>query len=171
MCIRDRDKVDVTVNSTGKKGEGKILKIDELPTSFDAGSESEASGGTQAGGEEGEGSGAQASNPTVNNPSGGKDGDTSKYKVVIGDLDIPVRSGFSMDAKIPLNTKKLPNNVLTKDNNVFVVDKDHKVHKRDIKIERNNGQIIVKKGLKSGAKVIKNPKGNLNDGEKVEVSS
>ena len=76
----------------------------------------EASGGAQAGGEEGEG--AQASNPTVNNPSGGKDGDTSKYKVVIGDLDIPVRSGFSMDAKIPLNTKKLPNNVLTKDNNI-----------------------------------------------------
>ena len=44
--------------------------------------------------------------------------------------------------------------MLTKDNNVFV-DKDHKVHKRDIKIERNNGQIIVKKGLKSGDKVIK----------------
>ena len=38
--------------------------------------------------------GAQASNPTVNNPSGGKEGDTSKYRVVIGDLDIPVRSGF-----------------------------------------------------------------------------
>ena len=56
-------------------------------------------------GEEGEGSGAQASNPTVNNPSGGKEGDTSKYRVVIGDLDIPVRSGFSMDAKIPLKTK------------------------------------------------------------------
>ena len=54
---------------------------------------------------------------------------------------------------------------------MFVVDENHKVHKRDIKIERNNGQIIVKKGLKSGDKVIKNPKGNLNDGEKVEVSS
>lgn len=136
--IKEGDKVDVTVNSTGKKGEG---------------------------------SGAQASNPTVNNPSGGKEGDTSKYRVVIGDLDIPVRSGFSMDAKIPLKTKKLPDNVLTKDNDVFVVDENHKVHKRDIKIERNNGQIIVKKGLKSGDKVIKNPKGNLNDGEKVEVSS
>ena len=41
----------------------------------------------------------------MNNPSGGKEGDTSKYRVVIGDLDIPVRSGFSMDAKIPLKTK------------------------------------------------------------------
>ena len=169
--IKEGDKVDVTVNSTGKKGEGKIIKIDELPTSYDSGSEGEAAGGAQAGGEEGEGSGAQASNPTVNNPSGGKEGDTSKYRVVIGDLDIPVRSGFSMDAKIPLKTKKLPDNVLTKDNDVFVVDENHKVHKRDIKIERNNGQIIVKKGLKSGDKVIKNPKGNLNDGEKVEVSS
>ena len=169
--IKEGDKVDVTVNSTGKKGEGKIIKIDELPTSYDSGSEGEAAGGAQAGGEEGEGSGAQASNPTVNNPSGGKEGDTSKYRVVIGDLDIPVRSGFSMDAKIPLNTKKLPDNVLTKDNDVFVVDENHKVHKRDIKIERNNGQIIVNKGLKSGDKVIKNPKGNLNDGEKVEVSS
>lgn len=63
------------------------------------------------------------SNPTINQPTGGKSGETSKYKVIIGDLDIPVRSGFSMDAKIPLKTKKLPNNVLTKDNNVFVVDK------------------------------------------------
>ena len=76
-----------------------------------------------------------------------------------------------MDAKIPLKTKKLPNNVLTKDNDVFVLDKHNKVHKRDIKIDRSNGQIIVKKGLKAGDKVIKNPKGNLNDGEKVEVSS
>ena len=106
----------------------------------------------------------------MNNPSGGKEGDTSKYRVVIGDLDIPVRSGFSMDAKIPLKLK-LPDNVLTKDNDVFVVDENHKVHKRDIKIERNNGQIIVKKVLNQGDKVIKNPKGNLNDGEKVEVSS
>ncbi|WP_219323962.1 hypothetical protein, partial [Oenococcus oeni] len=106
-----------------------------------------------------------------NNPSGGKEGDTSKYNVIIGDLDIPVRSGFSMDAKIPLKSLKLPNDVLTKDNDVFVLDKNNKVHKRDIKIDRNNGQIIVKKGLKAGDKVIKNPKGNLNDGEKVEVSS
>lgn len=45
------------------------------------------------------------SNPTINQPTGGKSGETSKYKVIIGDLDIPVRSGFSMDAKIPLKTK------------------------------------------------------------------
>ncbi|TXZ92767.1 efflux RND transporter periplasmic adaptor subunit, partial [Vibrio cholerae] len=149
-----------------------ILKIDELPTSYDdSASGAQADAGSQ--GEDGQdgGSAAQASNPTVNNPSGGKEGDTSKYNVIIGDLDIPVRSGFSMDAKIPLKFLKLPNDVLTKDNDVFVLDKNNKVHKRDIKIDRNNGQIIVKKGLKAGDKVIKNPKGNLNDGEKVEVSS
>ena len=173
--IKEGDDVNVTVNSNGKKGKGKILKVDELPTSYDDRSSGESNGAQSSGvqGEDSEdgSSASQASNPTVNNPSGGKEGDTSKYNVIIGDLDIPVRAGFSMDAKIPLNTKKLPNDVLTKDNDVFVVDKHNKVHKRDIKIDRNNGQTIVKKGLKAGDKVIKNPKGNLNDGEKVEVSS
>lgn len=170
--IKEGDEVDVTVNSTGKKGKGKILKIDELPTSYDT-SDDSATSSAQAGaqGDSEEGTEMTASNPIINQPTGGKSGETSKYKVIIGDLDIRVRSGFSMDAKIPLKTKKLPNNVLTKDNNVFVVDKNNKVHKREIKIERNNGEIIVKKGLKSGDKVIKKPKGNLNDGEKVEVSS
>ncbi|MHA4769778.1 efflux RND transporter periplasmic adaptor subunit [Staphylococcus capitis] len=174
--IKEGGEVDVTVNSNGKKGKGKILKIDELPTSYDDSASGESSGAQESAGGQGEdseegASAAQASNPTVNNPSGGKEGDTSKYNVIIGDLDIPVRAGFSMDAKIPLKTKKLPNDVLTKDNDVFVVDKHNKVHKRDINIDRSNGQIIVKKGLKAGDKVIKNPKGNLNDGEKVEVSS
>ena len=174
--IKEGDEVDVTVNSNGKKGKGKILKVDELPTSYDDSASGESSGAQASAGGQGEdseegASAAQASNPTVNNPSGGKEGDTSKYNVIIGDLDIPVRAGFSMDAKIPLKTKKLPNDVLTKDNDVFVVDKHNKVHKCDINIDRSNGQIIVKKGLKAGDKVIKNPKGNLNDGEKVEVSS
>ena len=174
--IKEGDEVDVTVNSNGKKGKGKILKVDELPTSYDDSASGESSGAQASAGGQGEdseegASAAQTSNPTVNNPSGGKEGDTSKYNVIIGDLDIPVRAGFSMDAKIPLKTKKLPNDVLTKDNDVFVVDKHNKVHKCDINIDRSNGQIIVKKGLKAGDKVIKNPKGNLNDGEKVEVSS
>ncbi|WP_049398262.1 efflux RND transporter periplasmic adaptor subunit, partial [Staphylococcus epidermidis] len=134
--IKEGDEVNVTVNSTGKKGKGKILKIDELPTSYDTSDDSTASS-AQAGaqGDSEEGTEMTTSNPTINQPTGGKSGETSKYKVIIGDLDIPVRSGFSMDAKIPLKTKKLPNNVLTKDNNVFVVDKNNKVHKREIKIE------------------------------------
>ncbi|MES6494292.1 hypothetical protein U6K29_12235, partial [Cutibacterium acnes] len=114
---------------------------------------------------------SQESNPVQNDPSGGKEGDASKYTVIIGDLDIPVRSGLSMDASIPLSTMKLPDSVLTKDDKVFIVDSHHKAHKRNIKIERNNGQIIVKDGLKAGDKVIKHPKKTLNDGAKVEVSS
>ena len=59
----------------------------------------------QAQGDSEEGTEMTTSNPTINQPTGGKSGETSKYKVIIGDLDIPVRSGFSMDAKIPLKTK------------------------------------------------------------------
>ncbi|MBF7025417.1 efflux RND transporter periplasmic adaptor subunit [Staphylococcus kloosii] len=168
--IHTGDKVNVSVTSNGKKGHGKINKINELPTSYDDSTSGQSAGSTQ--GEDGQDSGAsQASNPVQNDPSGGKEGDTSKYTVIIGDLDIPVRSGLSMDASIPLNTMKLPDSVLTKDDKVFVVDSHHKAHKRNIKIERNNGQIIVKEGLKAGDKVIKHPKKTLNDGAKVEVSS
>lgn len=165
--IHTGDKVNVSVTSNGKKGNGKINKINELPTSYDDNTSGQSVGSTQ--GEDGEAS--QASNPVQNDPSGGKEGDASKYTVIIGDLDIPVRSGLSMDARIPLNTMKLPDSVLTKDDKVFVVDSHHKAHKRNIKIERNNGQIIVKEGLKAGDKVIKHPKKTLNDGAKVEVSS
>jgi HlyD family secretion protein len=168
--IHTGDKVNVSVTSNGKKGHGKINKINELPTSYDDSTSGQSAGSTQ--GEDSQDSGAsQASNPVQNDPSGGKEGDTSKYTVIIGDLDIPVRSGLSMDASIPLNTMKLPDSVLTKDDKVFVVDSHHKAHKRNIKIERNNGQIIVKEGLKAGDKVIKHPKKTLNDGAKVEVSS
>lgn len=63
----------------------------------------------------------QTSNPVSNNPSVGKG--NSKYQVTIGKLDISVRSGFSTEGEIPLDTIKLPKSVLTKGNHVFVVDK------------------------------------------------
>ena len=47
----------------------------------------------QAQGDSEEGTEMTTSNPTINQPTGGKSGETSKYKVIIGDLDIPVRSG------------------------------------------------------------------------------
>lgn len=169
--VHKGDKVNVSVNSNGKKGHGKITKISELPTSYDDSASGQSAGSAQGGDAEDSSSSSQASNPVQNDPSGGKEGDTSKYTIIIGDLDIPVRSGLSMDASIPLKTKKLPESVLTKDDKVFVVDSNKKAHKRNIKIERNNGQIIVKKGLKEGDKVIKHPKHTLNDGDKVEVSS
>ncbi len=91
--------------------------------------------------------------------------------MIISDIDIPVRAGYSMEVKVPLDSIKLPKTVLTKDNNVFVVNKDNKVEKRNIKIDKVNGEIFVKEGLNKGDKVLKNPKNTLNDGDKVEVSS
>ncbi|MET1150071.1 hypothetical protein ABWR72_12850, partial [Enterococcus faecium] len=89
----------------------------------------------------------------------------------IGDLDFDVRNGFSVEAEIPLDTIELPSSVLTKDDHVYVVEKDGTVHKRQIKYDDNNGDLILKKGLKKGDKLIKNPDSDLKDGKKVEVSS
>lgn len=171
--IKEGDKVDVKVTSNGKTGKGEIQKISELPKSYEEKlSESGAAGGASAGasGEE-EGAATSASNPVESDPSGGNDSESSKYTVLISNLDIPVRAGYSMEVKVPLDSIKLPKSVLTKDNEVFVVNKDNKVEKRDITIDKVNGEIFVKKGLKKGDKLIKNPKKTMNDGDKVEVSS
>lgn len=163
--IKEGDKVNVKVTSNGKTSKGEIKKISELPKSYeDQLNESGA-------GEGEEGSAAQASNPVESDPSGGNDSESSKYTVIIGDMDIPVRAGYSMDVKVPLDSIKLPKSVLTRDNDVFVVTKDNKVAKRDISIDKVNGEIFVKKGLKKGDKLIKDPKKTMNDGDKVEVSS
>lgn len=162
--IKVGDKANISVNSTGENAKGKITKISELPTSFN--NDSKGSDMTQA---DPESENTQASNPVSNNPSGGKD--NSKYSVMIGKIDTPIRSGFSTEVEIPLDTIKLPKSVLTKDNNVFVLNKNKKVEKRDINIERKNGEVYLEKGLKSGDKLIVSPKKTLNNGEKVEVSS
>ncbi|WP_437750556.1 efflux RND transporter periplasmic adaptor subunit [Staphylococcus shinii] len=171
--IKEGDKVDVKITSNGKTGKGTIKKIAELPKSYeDQLSESGAASGASAGGSgDEEGATMQSSNPVQSTPSGGNDSESSKYTVIISDIDIPVRAGYSMEVKVPLDSIKLPKTVLTKDNNVFVVNKDNKVEKRDLKIDKVNGEIFVKEGLKKGDKVLKNPKSTLNDGDKVEVSS
>lgn len=171
--IKEGDKVDVKITSNGKTGKGTIKKISELPKSYeDQLSESGAANSASAGGSgDEEGAAMQSSNPIQSAPSGGNDSESSKYTVIISDIDIPVRAGYSMEVKVPLDSIKLPKTVLTKDNNVFVVNKDNKVEKRDIKIDKVNGEIFVKEGLKKGDKVLKNPKKTLNDGDKVEVSS
>lgn len=169
--IKEGDKVDVKVTSNGKTGKGTIKKISELPTSYeDQMSESGAASGESASSDE-EGDTMESSNPVDSSPSGGKVSESSKYTVTISDLDMPVRAGYSMDVKVPLNSIKLPQSVLTKDNNVFVINKDNKVEKRIIKIDKVNGEIFVKEGLKQGDKLINNPKKTLNNGDKVEVSS
>lgn len=163
--IKEGQKVNVSVNSTGQKGKGKILKINTLPTSYD---DSESSQSTSTNQED---SDSQLSNPIQNNPSDNKEGTTSKYEVIIGDLDFSVRPGLSINANIPLNTIKLPKSALVRENKVFIVDSNNRVHKKTIRLEHNNGQIIVKKGLKKGDKILKNPKKTLNNGDKIEVSS
>lgn len=168
------DDVNVTVTSTGKKGKGKIKSISELPTSYDQDQQAGGQGamsGADPSEDSGEGQAMTASNPTETNPTGGDDSASSKYTVMIGDLDFDVRNGFSVEAEIPLDTIKLPSSVLTKDDHVYVVDKDGTVHKRQIKYDDNNGDLILKKGLKKGDKLIKNPDSDLKDGKKVEVSS
>ena len=135
-------------------------------------SESNSAGGVSSGESiDKENTAMQSSNPTQSAPSYGNDSESSKYTVIISDIDIPLRAGYSMDIKVPLDFIKLPKSVLTKDNDVFVVNKDNKVEKRDIKIDKVNGEIFVKEGLETGDKVLKNPKDTLNDGDKVEVSS
>lgn len=166
--IKVNNKVDIKVASTGQKGEGQIKKISELPKSYEKNlSESSASATTSISGSDNEGT----SNPVETDPSGENDSESSKYTVVIGDIDIPVRAGYSMEIKVPLDSIKLPKTVLTKDNNVFVVNHESKVEKRNIKIDKINGEIFVKDGLKRGEKLIKNPAKTMNDGDKVGVSS
>lgn len=76
----------------------------------------------------------QSSNPTQSAPSYGNDSESSKYTVIISDIDIPLRAGYSMDIKVPLDFIKLPKSVLTKDNDVFVVNKDNKVENEILRL-------------------------------------
>ncbi|WP_374757687.1 efflux RND transporter periplasmic adaptor subunit [Staphylococcus sp. 17KM0847] len=173
--IKVGDKVNIKVNSTGKKGQGKITKIAQLPTSYDHQSVSEAQGssalasGTEMDGES-EGNTLTTNNPIQNSPSAGHTNETSKYKVTIGHLNFKVRNGYSIEADIPLETIQLPKSVLTKDNHVFVVDKKGKAHKVKVEYDKTNHARIVKKGVKQGDVLIQNPDHKVQDGKKVEVS-
>ncbi|MDO5376273.1 MAG: HlyD family efflux transporter periplasmic adaptor subunit [Staphylococcus rostri] len=174
--IKVGDKVNIQVNSTGKKGTGKIVKISQLPTSYkEDGSAAQASSAgvsAQAGGGEGEegSTSLTTNNPVQNSPSGGNANETSKYEVMIGDLDFKVRNGYSVEADIPQETLKLPKEVLTKDDHVYVVDEQGKAHKVKVEYDEADGTLIVKKGVKKGDKLIKNPDSKVQDGKKVEVS-
>ncbi|UXV35423.1 efflux RND transporter periplasmic adaptor subunit [Staphylococcus sp. IVB6181] len=172
--IKEGQKVEYTVSSTGKKGFGEILKISELPTNYEEQLNSGGMSGAAAaqGGdssEEGMDT-AQASNPVVNDISGkGDASDASKYTVLIGQLSSPVRPGLSLDAAVTTDKVKLPSNVLGKDNTVYVLNKDNKVEKRKVKIEKQNGDIYVKSGVKTGERLVKHPKASLKNGDAIEV--
>jgi HlyD family secretion protein len=166
--IKEGDKVDIKVTNNGKKGKGEIKKIAELPKGYE-----QKAGEPFASSPVSEDKEAITphENPVDADPHGGNDAEVSKYTVIINNIDIPLRAGYSIDINVPLEAIKLPSSVLTKDNRVFVVTKDKKVEKREITIDKMNGEIFVKKGLKPGEKLIVNPKKSLNDGDKVEVSS
>ncbi|PTJ74086.1 efflux RND transporter periplasmic adaptor subunit [Staphylococcus kloosii] len=166
--IKKGDKVDIKVTNNGKKGKGEIKKIAELPKSYEdkvseplaASSDSEDKDAI-----------TPHENPVDSDPNGGNDAEVSKYTVIINNIDIPLRAGYSIEITVPLDAIKLPSSVLTKDNRVFVLTKDSTVEKREITIDKVNKEIFVKKGLKPGDKLIVDPKKSLNDGDKVEVAS
>ncbi|REH83860.1 efflux RND transporter periplasmic adaptor subunit [Staphylococcus felis] len=165
--------VKIKVTSNGKTGQGKITRIGQLPTSYDSQSASQSGGGEAIGGMEGDEEGQSSlstNNPIDSNPSLGKGNETSKYQVMIGELDFDVKNGYTVEAQIPLDALKIPKSALTKDDKVFVVDDKNIAHKRTIQYDENNGDIIIKKGLKANDKIIKNPDNKVKDGEKVEVS-
>nr|WP_232796218.1 HlyD family efflux transporter periplasmic adaptor subunit [Staphylococcus canis] len=173
--IKVGDDVKVTVTSNGKTGNGKITRIAQLPTSYDTEANASAgAGATPAMSGASEGDEAQSSlttnNPVDRDPELGKGNETSKYQVMIGELDFDVKNGYTVEATIPLDTIKIPKSALTKDNRVFVVDDKGYAHKRKIQFDDNNGDIMIQKGLKVNEKIIKNPDNKIKDGKKVEVS-
>lgn len=167
--IRQGDRVNITVINNGKTTKGKIKQISELPKSFESKMNDLNHINTQSLGDREKDKALDTS--VTSNDLLSSNTETSKYTVIIDDIDIPIRAGYSLDIEVPLNIIKLPKSVLTKDNDVFVVDKNNKVKRLDIRIDKINGEIFVKKGLKEGDKVIKNPNSTLNDGDRIEVSS
>lgn len=167
--IKEGQKIEYKVNSTGDKGTGEVLKISELPTSYEDSLNQNAMGGASAAGGSEEDAG-QASNPVVNDVSG-KDNsnDASKYNVLIGHLSSPVRAGLSLDASVASDKIKIPQNVLDKNDTVYVLNKENKIEKRKIKVEKQDGSIYVKSGLKEGERLVQNPKSSLKEGDKIEV--
>ncbi|MEJ7541552.1 efflux RND transporter periplasmic adaptor subunit [Staphylococcus intermedius] len=169
--IKVGDTVNVKVTSTGKEGKGKITHISQLPTSYQQDAKGEAAGGAPVAGEGSEGAESlTTNNPIQSHPTGENDKETSKYKITIGELDFEARNGYSVEATIPLDTLKIPKSVLTKDHHVYVVDQSGVAHRTKITYDEKNGELIVKKGVKKGDRIINHPDAKVKDGEKVEVS-
>lgn len=168
LKLKKGQKVNIKVNSTNKTGTGEITKISEVPHS-DLSKESSQPNMNMESVDTSKSEEITDMNTTTQEELDGiKD---IKYKVTIENINIPIRSGFSVDISIPNHKIKIPKSVLGKDNDVYVVDQDNKVHRKDILIERINGEIVVKKGLKKGDKLLINPPKKMKDGEKVDISS
>ncbi|WP_145464409.1 efflux RND transporter periplasmic adaptor subunit [Staphylococcus hominis] len=171
--IKKGDKVNIKVISNGKTGEGEIKKISELPKDYEDKSNglNDINDTNLDSSTDESSTTTQSLNPVDTDLSSGDGSKSSEYTIIIGDIDIPVRAGYSTEIEIPLDSIKLPKSVLTRDNKVFVLNKDNKVEKRNITLDKVNGEIFVKKGIKKGDNLIKAPKKTMNDGDKVEVKS
>ncbi|MDF0234141.1 HlyD family efflux transporter periplasmic adaptor subunit, partial [Staphylococcus pseudintermedius] len=169
--IKVGDTVNIKVTSTGKEGKGKITHISQLPTSYQQDAKGEAAGSAPVVGEGSEGADSlTTNNPVQSHPTGESDKETSKYKMTIGELDFDARNGYSVEAMIPLETLKIPKSVLTKDHHVYIVDQSGVAHRTKITYDEKNGELIVKKGVKKGDRIINHPDAKIKDGEKVEVT-
>ncbi|HHA6014030.1 TPA: RND transporter [Staphylococcus aureus] len=172
QTVKKGDKVNLSITSTGKTGAGIIKQISELPISYEENLSLHENDALHL--PESNNDGELANSKSISaSPifKSNNNSELSKYGVIIDDLSLPIRAGYSLEIKIPLNAIKIPKSVLTKGNNVFIVNKNSIVEKRNIRIKRINGDIIVEKGLKPGDKLIKQPKSTMNDGDKVEISS
>lgn len=170
--VKKGDKVNLSITSTGKTGKGIIKQISELPISYEENLSLNENDSMQL--PESNNNGASSNSKLISTSpilKGYSNSELSRYRVIIDELSLPIRAGYSLEIKVPLNVIKVPKSVLTKDNYVFIVNKNNIVEKRNIHIKRINGEIFVEKGLKPGEKLIKQPKNTLNDGDKVEVSS
>ncbi|MBE5665954.1 efflux RND transporter periplasmic adaptor subunit [Staphylococcus sp. SS87] len=170
--VKKGDKVNLSITSTGKTGKGIIKQISELPISYEENLSLNENDSMQL--PESNNDGTSSNSKLISTSpilKGYSNSELSRYRVIIDELSLPIRAGYSLEIKVPLNVIKVPKSVLTKDNNVFIVNKNNIVEKRNIHIKRINGEIFVEKGLKPGEKLIKQPKNTLNDGDKVEVSS
>lgn len=168
LKLKKGQKVNIKVNSTNKTGTGEITKISEVPHTDLANESSQDNMNMESVDSSKSEEIADMNMTTQEKLDGIKD---IKYKVTIENLDIPIRSGFSVDVSIPNNVIVIPKSVLGKGNDVYIVDQDNKVHRKDILIEKINGEIVIKKGLKKGDKLLIKPPKKMKDGEKVDVSS
>ncbi|PHK50046.1 efflux RND transporter periplasmic adaptor subunit [Staphylococcus edaphicus] len=95
----------------------------------------------------------------------------SRYKVTIGNLNHKLENGFTVKTRIYSNTLKIPKDAITQDHKVFVLDKINNVHKRRILTGHSKDQIIVKKGLKPGERILRKPNSSLKNGNNVKIDN
>lgn len=95
---------------------------------------------------------------------------SSKYNITIGNLNAEAGNGYTVATHIYPTTLQIPEDAITQDHKVFVLDKINNIHKRNIVTGHSKDQIIVKKGLKSGERILRKPKSSLKNGDNVKLS-